>query len=87
MLDKMEPKKIDYYESGEDYNFLEIGARDEKIKLLLDFLIKTDIEFKMDNVDEGKLVDLGKGVYIMFFDSGGVSVGYEKDNKEDSSSE
>lgn len=78
----MIPNKIDYFDGGDDDDFLGIGTRDEKIKLLLNFLIKTDIEFKVNNVDEGKMVDLGKGIYIMFYDEGGIVVNYEKENEK-----
>ena len=69
---RMEPDKIDYFEGGEDYRFLEIGVRDKKIQLLLNFLNKTDVEFKVINCNEGKVIELENNIQCVFYDSGRI---------------
>ena len=72
----MKPNKIDYFETGEDNDFNQISSRDEKIKLLTDFLIKTDFEFSIECWNESKAIriDREKNVFIVFHDSGGISL-------------
>ena len=72
----MKPNKIDYFEAGNDAQFNQIGARDEKIKLLTNFLIKTDFEFSIEQWNEAKVVklDKDKDIFIIFNDAGGISL-------------
>jgi hypothetical protein len=75
----MKPDNIDFYDGGEDIDFLEIGTRDRKIKLLLDFLIKTDIEFSIKDFDNGKIVELGDGIECVFNNAGRINFEINKE--------
>lgn len=67
----MKTDKIDYFDGGTDSEFNEIGCRDEKMKLLTNFLLKTDFEFKIERFDRGKAIVINE-VQFLFFDSGGI---------------
>ena len=78
----MEPDKIDYFDAGEDNDFLEIGVRDRKMKLFVDFLIKAGIEFKVVDFDKGRIIELGEGIECLFFDAGRIIFQLNEDFKE-----
>ena len=68
----MKPNKIDYFECGEDSEFIQNGCRDEKMKLFMDFLIKTDVEFKIGNLDGARFIKLNNEIGCIFYDTGGI---------------
>ena len=68
----MKPDNIDYFDGGDESQFLDIGTRDRKMKLLTDFLLKTDIEFKIEQGHTSKIINCGEGVLCYFHDAGGI---------------
>jgi len=82
----MKPNTIDYFQDCPDETSLLIGARDEKMKLLMNFLIKTDFKFEIEQFDDGKAISFwnskDKKVTIDFCDQGGIRIAEAEEDQE-----
>ena len=78
---KMEAKKIEYYEGGEEHDFLENDVMNEKIELFTKFLIRVGIDFKVEYLGDasGKFITLENGVCCVFNKAGLVKFEYDKE--------
>jgi len=68
----MESRIEDYYETGDEKDFLEVGRQKAMIKKLTDFLVDADMEFEI-TYDDNTYIEIDKKVICTFFRAGAVT--------------